>query len=320
MARVVEATAPCRVDLAGGGPGASVLAVAIDRRVSCRVETGPSGVELESRDTLRKASAPDLNAVGEVPSLGLAVEVLRALDVRTGLRVTTQTRLADGTGLGDAGALAVALTGAVARALGRDLSSDDVLRVAAEAARHAARDAPAAGAEAAAVHGGIVAVEHGAAAGAEVLPVDPARVEESLLLVDTGRAARSVPPVSRDATDAVRAALLAGRLEEILDLWAEDWKAGREGVAGWPPPEAGRVTDVVLAAGGATRLCGVGRGRVLAVWAPPGPRGAGRREAVQAALRSCGVRLFAGRVDLRGLDVECEEPGYNKGFGEVAKE
>ena len=54
--RAAEATAPCRVDLAGGVPGVPTLTVAIDRRAWCRVETAGDGVVLESRDALRKAS------------------------------------------------------------------------------------------------------------------------------------------------------------------------------------------------------------------------------------------------------------------------
>ena len=44
--------------------------------------------------------------------------------------------------------------------------------------------------------------------------------------------------------------------------------------------------------------------RILALWAPPGERGPGRREAVVAAAKVTGLRLFPARVDLRGLDVE----------------
>ena len=63
--RAAEGTAPCRVDLAGGAPGAVTVTVAIDRRAWCRVETGVSGVLLESRDTLRKASGRDVAEVIE---------------------------------------------------------------------------------------------------------------------------------------------------------------------------------------------------------------------------------------------------------------
>jgi hypothetical protein len=78
----VEATAPCRVDLAGGGapglqavhapdPGAVAVSVAIDRRAWCRIETGVDGVHLESKDTLQKVSGASvaelLDRVGSSP-------------------------------------------------------------------------------------------------------------------------------------------------------------------------------------------------------------------------------------------------------------
>src|SRR5262249_30290481 len=57
--QVVEATAPTRIDLAGGTldiwplylfhPGSVTVNVAVDRRAWCRVETGVSGVSIESR-------------------------------------------------------------------------------------------------------------------------------------------------------------------------------------------------------------------------------------------------------------------------------
>ena len=102
----------------------------------------------------------------------------------------------------------------------------------------------------------------------------------------------------------VRDALLDGRFEDLIGLWAEEWEARRGVVPGWPGPEAERIAGVVRAAGGAARVCGAGEGGILALWAPPGERGPGRREAVVAAAKEAGLRLFPARVDLRGLDVE----------------
>jgi hypothetical protein len=60
--------------------------------------------------------------------------------------------------------------------------------------------------------------------------------------------------------------------------------------------------DLVRAAGGAAwRLDG---GRLVAVWAPPGERGPGRREAVETALKAAGLKPLAVRVDLRGLELD----------------
>ena len=67
-ARAAEGTAACRVDLAGGAPGAVSVTVAIDRRAWCRVETGVDGVRIESKDTLRKVGGEDVSeALGRGP-------------------------------------------------------------------------------------------------------------------------------------------------------------------------------------------------------------------------------------------------------------
>ena len=301
----VEASAPCRVDLAGGAPGVATVAVAIDRRPSCRVETGAALLELESKDALRKASAESLSELTPSPAHALAVHVLRAFAVERGVRVATHARLPEGTGLADGPALAVALAGAVAAALGRRLPPGEIERLAGEAALRAGVASAGTGAEATAARGRAVVFE-GGSAGARVTPlrVDPARIEECLMLLDTRSEAATAPPPGVETAPSVIAALQDGRLEALVDLWAEEWAARERRQLGWPAPEASRLAGLVQAAGGAVRLLGGGRGRILAVWAPPGARGPGRREAVREALRAAGVATFPVRVDLRGLEVE----------------
>jgi hypothetical protein len=148
--------------------------------------------------------------------------------------------------------------------------------------------------------GALVLHTDGSGLRVERLAVDPARVEESLLLVQTSGPAggHRAPPVPGVAAR-VREALLAGRFDEVVPLWAEEWESEGE-----PSAEGARVAQVVREAGGGTRVCGGGASGLLAVWAPPGARGPGRREAVLAAAKAAGLRLFPVRVDLRGLDVE----------------
>lgn len=304
--RAAEGTAPCRVDLAGGAPGAVTVTVAIDRRAWCRVETGVSGVLIESRDTLRKASGRSLAEVLERETLSPVARVLSAMGVEAGVRVVTQSRVPEGSGLGESAALGAAVAGAVARVLERNLDREEIARVASEA-ETAGRGGPPGTSEGhTAVRGGALAL-HPEAGGVRVerLAVDPARIEESLLLVEGARS----PGVGREDAAAIqgvasrlRQALLGWRFEDVVGLWAEEWEA-RQG-AGWPAPESVRIAEVVRGAGGGTRLCGAGRGGILAVWAPPGARGPGRREAVVAAAKAAGLRLFPARVDLRGLEVE----------------
>jgi hypothetical protein len=60
-AAAAAGTAACRVDLAGGAPGAVGVTVAIDRRPWCRVETGVTGVRIESKDALRKIDGENVS-------------------------------------------------------------------------------------------------------------------------------------------------------------------------------------------------------------------------------------------------------------------
>ena len=116
-ALTVEATAPTRVDLAGGTldiwplylfhPGAVTVNVAIDRRAWCRVETGIDGVRLESKDTLAKAEGRTVSEVLGAGSLSLPAYILRALGIESGLKVVTHSRVPAGSGLGGSSALAL---------------------------------------------------------------------------------------------------------------------------------------------------------------------------------------------------------------------
>ena len=302
--RAAEATAPCRVDLAGGVPGVLTLTVAIDRRAWCRVETAGNGVVLESRDALRKASGQSVADLVEEGTLGAVARALRAVGLETGVRVVTQSRVPEGSGLGEAAALVAAVAGAASLYLGRTPDPDEIARLAGQAEPPRRPEGIREGHTA--VRGGALAL-HPVEGGlrAEPLAVDPARVEESLLLVQGERSAdagRAEPRVLQDVAARVSAALVAGRFEEVVTLWAEEWDSRRG--PGWPSAESERIAGIVLAAGGAARPCGAGEGGLLAVWAPPGSRGPGRREALLLAAKAAGLRLFPARVDLRGLEVE----------------
>ena len=157
----------------------------------------------------------------------------------------------------------------------------------------------------------------------EPLAADPARVEESLLLIDSGapgpEGAHDWDSVKgqidgdariREALTALAAAardtheaLAQGRFEDVVDLCAREWEVRQRRAPGVTTPEIDRVVEVARAAGGAAKPAGGGSGRGVAVWAPPGARGPGRREAVQEALTGAGFRVFPARVDLRGLEV-----------------
>jgi galactokinase/mevalonate kinase-like predicted kinase len=331
----VEATAPCRVDLAGKAwpglhavhvrePGAVAVSVAIDRRAWCRIETGVDGVHLESKDTLQKVSGASVAELLERGGASPVAHVLSVLGFESGVRVVTQRRVPADSGLGGQAAVAVAVAGAAGAAAGRTIDPEGLWPILRDAeARSRLAGSPPCNYQPA-LRGGVLAVglEPGEPRVA-ALPVDPGRVEESLLLVDGGEGAASETSgeesleerIDRDEGlkeslailtslgQRVETALVEGRFEDVVDLLAEEWEARERLWPGLGTPEVERIREVVRGAGGAARVCGGGRGRVVAVWAPPGDRGPGRREAVEGALSGAGVRVFPARVDLRGLEV-----------------
>jgi D-glycero-alpha-D-manno-heptose-7-phosphate kinase len=328
-ASAVEATAPTRIDLAGGTldiwpiylfhPGAVTVNCAIDRRAWARVETGVTGVRIESKDTLAKAEGRD---VSEVLGGGgsLVAYILRALGIDSGVKVVTHSRVPAGSGLGGSSALAVAIVAAAARAFGKELDADSMWPVVRDA--EAQNMGVPAGMQdhLAAIHGGVLGIhlDPGAVRAAR-LATDPARVEESLLLVDAGVTRFSginnweVFKGQIDGNEQVRGALgrivsAAGRLRDALEahryddvapLMDDEWQARKQLAPGVTTPEIDRIAELAREAGGAAKVCGAGGGGMVAVWAVPG-----KREKAQAAIRDAGFKVVPFRVDLRGLEVE----------------
>jgi D-glycero-alpha-D-manno-heptose-7-phosphate kinase len=332
--RVVEATAPCRIDLAGGTldiwpiylfhPGALTVNVAIDRRAYCRVEMGVEGIEIESKDTLQKAHGKNVSEVLGGGVLSLVAHILRALGIESGVRVTTQSKVPAGSGLGGSSSLAVAIAAAAARAVDRDLDADALWPI--------VRDAEAcclgipAGMQdhLAAIHGGVLAIHlDPGRVRVEKLRADPARIEESLLLVDAGvtrfsginnwevfkgqidgdaNVRQSLATIVACARG-VRDALLEARWQDVAEQMDAEWEARKKLAPGVTTPEIDRIAEAARAGGGAAKVCGAGGGGMVAVWAPPGEREPGRREAVEAALKKAGFPSIAFRMDLLGLEV-----------------
>ena len=332
--RVVEATAPTRVDLAGGTldiwplylfhRGAVTVNVAIDRRAWCRVETGVTGVRVESRDTRQEAEGRDVSEVLAGGKLTLAAFVLRALGIETGVRVVLQSQVPAGSGLGGSSALAVAVAAAASRAAGRPLGGEALVALVRDAEAQSIGVPTGVQDYWAALLGGVLAValDPGGPRG-ERLATDPGRVEASLLLVDAGatrfsginnwevfkRRIDGDASVTKALGDIaavalrVRDALQDRRYEEVAGLMGEEWEARKRLAPAVTTPEIDRIVEAARSVGGGAKVCGAGGGGMVAVWAPGGAGGAGTREAAVKALDAAGFRATPVRTDLRGLEV-----------------
>jgi hypothetical protein len=299
-AAVAEATAPCRVDLVAG------IAVAVDRRASARVERTAEAVALESKDTLERWSVPRAGDLPREGVAGLVRRVLEDLGVASGVKVVAQARVPFEIGLGSAGALAVAVGAALARTMGMALDPGRLAALGRHGAAIASADPVDATGRWAALRGGVVAAAAGTE-GAARLPVDPARVEECLLLVDPASGSSPGPEPKPSSAAATRSESDSTVREKVADaLLGGRW----DEVGGWLPhppaaPEGlGRLLSLVREQGGAGRGLWPGPRSLVLVWAPPGARGKGPRERIQEALVRLGHRTFPCRVDLRGLEVE----------------
>jgi D-glycero-alpha-D-manno-heptose-7-phosphate kinase len=329
-AKAVEATAPTRIDLAGGTldiwplylfhPGAVTVNCAIDRRAWCRVETGHDGVRIESKDTLRKAEGKDVTEILGAGELQLVAFILRALGIESGVKVTTQSKVPSGSGLGGSSALSVAVAGAAAAATGRSLDADALWPVVRDAEAQAIKVPTGVQDYLAAIHGGVLGIhlEPGALR-VEKLATDPAKVEECLMLVDSavshfsglnnwemfkGQIERdpdvmanfaAIVAAARDMRDA----LVEGRYADVPAILTREMEARKRLAPGVSSPEIERIAEAAASEGGAAKVCGAGGGGMVSVWAVPG-----RKEKVAAAIRAAGFKIASFRLDLRGLEVD----------------
>ncbi len=286
-ARVAVASAPGRLLFAGSQPPGPRVSVALDRRALCRVETGGSVVRVESKDALTKLAAADVAELVRRAPGSIVARALELSGAASGIAVVTEWKLPAASGVDGAGALALAATAALDRALGRQTAPEELVRKARDAAERAGH--PADDGVLAAVSGGVLLARGaGGSLVAARVAVDPGRVEEALLLVDAGEPASGAGGARIAPAEQVAAALAEGRGEDLVALLGAD--------------DQERLGQLVGAAGGAAwRL---GGGRLVAVWAPPGARGPGKGEAVREALKAAGLKPLAIRVDLRGLEVD----------------
>jgi len=128
---LIEASAPARVDLAGGTldlwplhvlhPGSVTVNLAIDRRATCRVRRGEKGVRLIAPDReidLRADSARELRAD---PRTALVAALVEEICPDAPVEVEFLSGVPFGSGLGGSSALAVAVAAALKRMAGASL-------------------------------------------------------------------------------------------------------------------------------------------------------------------------------------------------------
>ncbi|MBI4161514.1 MAG: hypothetical protein HY509_03610 [Acidobacteria bacterium] len=331
--RSLVATAPLRIDLAGGTldiwplyllvEAAVTVNAAIDIYARCRLEPGRDRrVEIRSRDRRVSARFSSPARVRSRRGLELVAELAAHLRPEAGFRLETDCSAPAGSGLGGSSALAIAVAAVLGRFSGRRLGGADLVRLCRDLEARVIRASTGTQDYLAALSGGWNAVHYGPGGySLERLEVPPTLPVGRMMLWFTGRSRPSAAG-NRDmlrrclegergarmalagiarAANGMRRALLRGDWEAVEECLREEWRWRRR-----LSPEVGRggVEELIQAArrGGAAagKPCGAGGGGCVLLLGREE-----RQEGLKAVLKAQGARLLPFRVVRRGLALKC---------------
>ncbi len=324
------ASAPARVDIAGGTldiwplylfhEGARTVNAAVNLRATTAVTPLRAAIEIVSIDTGVSARGADVASIEEHAHTRLVVQILKALGVRTGLRIETTSRVPAGSGLGGSSALAVTIAAAVAGSIARELSKRDLRNLVRDALAQVIRVPTGIQDYEAAIHGGVLEVVlNPGEIESHRLVDDEGFVNDRILLVDAGLTRFSglnnwemfkaqvdgVGEVRSLFAEIVRAAAsaCAAIVSEdegaLIRAVAREWAARRALAPGVTTPEVDRIVEIASAHRGAAKVCGAGGGGIVLALS--------RRSslaALKADLAQQGFSVLEAKVDRVGLRVE----------------
>ncbi len=329
--RTVEATAPTRIDLAGGTldiwplsvlvPGAITVNLAVDLRARAAVSPlAGRRVVIVSRDRRARVTRRlPLDSSAVAGPLAFLVRLVAAFRPDSGMTLSGEAMAPAGAGLGGSSALGIAVGAALGRFTGEALSRQRLLErvMNVEAAEIAA---PTGNQDyLAAIHGGLAAYHHGFDGTArEAIPI-PRGLEQRLVLAYTGEpresgysnwamfrrfverertTVRRMESISRVARE-LRAALRAADLDAAGRLLGEEGRLRYRLAPGVATARMLRIDAAARRAGAlGVKACGAGGGGCLAAFAREG-----LGNAVARAMEEAGARILPVAVASRGLVV-----------------
>ncbi len=326
----VTASAPTRVDLAGGTidiwplylfhPGAQTLNAAISLRARVRLEPRHDDrIVLTSRD-LGVGTAPlGYDELPTCATLPLLARLAHAFGVR-GVTITTDSEAPAGAGIAGSSALNIAVTAALNYWTGRAGDDDAILEIAKNVEAQVIGVPTGVQDYRPALFGGVAAVELDVARVRRVpLSLDPAALSARLIVCYTGAPRQSGinnweitkrridgDPQVIDCFDAIVAA--TGRMRAALEAsdWgaagaalADEWRTRKLLAPGVTTPEIDALLDAALTAGAwSGKVCGAGGGGCVFALAPP--EAAAR---VRQAWASAGAAVLDAVVESTGVVV-----------------
>ncbi len=332
----VCARAPLRIDFAGGGSdvpafaagkGGAAVAAALGLGVHVEVRLGGGTIRLRAEDRGRHVTVKSPSAIAYDGQLDASKAALNMLPVTGGIEILTRSDAPAGAGLGERGALNVALLAALSHCRHEAYDATELAEMAfhlesGELQRLAGREDPYI-----AALGGVHQLAFGeAAVTARPLALDPDRLADlsaHLVIAYPGRAYAADAAARRmaDAIGAGEPAVLRA-LEGLRDLAAPvtealeagDWRrlAGLLDEGGsfhavldpiWSSPPTGEMVEALLRAGAwGVKPGGPRSGASLMILVPPD-----RRPAVLDAVRARGGVALDGAIAAPGVTVWRED-------------
>ena len=328
---MISASAPARVDLAGGTldlwplhvlhPGSVTVNVAIGMYASCRVRRGVPRFRVFAADGSFEHTSSDAAGLLGDPKSALVGSLLEALRIVEPLEVELSTEVPFGSGLGGSSALTVCLLGALEGISPRDLSRVDRVDLVRDVETRVLGKPAGVQDYYPPLGGGLHTIRFDAGQTvASRRPVDPSDWERHLTLYDTGaahssgmnnweilrgrlegdhRIAAHLDGV-RDAAEAMARAAADRDFAAMGRALADEWEARRRLAPVVATPLIDRAIAAARAAGAwGGKACGAGGGGFVVVLSPQEAT-----SAVRAALSGLGEgRVVPAMVVSRGLEV-----------------
>jgi D-glycero-alpha-D-manno-heptose-7-phosphate kinase len=335
----VTATAPCRVDLAGGTldmwplylfhHDSVTVNFAVNVLTTCRITRLPGRkIHLKSGDTDREETFASVEHLCAAKSFRhpLAAHLVRFFAPEGGLAIETRSESPAGAGISGSSALMIATTAALARYSGRRLDREQVRQLAQNVEAQLIRVPTGCQDYYPALYGGVNAI-HLQADGIhrEAIAVSPEEMEARFLLAYTGaprqsginnwevfkahingdkRVQRNFEQIAAIARG-MHAALTHRDWDAVARLLREEWKLRRSNAPGITTPLIDKLVAAARRNGArAAKVCGAGGGGCVVFFVEPDAR-----ERVADALRANGGHILPCLVARDGLTVMTSKNG-----------
>jgi D-glycero-alpha-D-manno-heptose-7-phosphate kinase len=338
-AKSVTATAPCRVDLAGGTvdiwplylfhPGAVTVNFAVNVLTRCSVHALPgTQVHLKSVDTGaedRFANWDEFCAARKFRH-PLAAFLVRYFAAERGLAIETHSESPAGAGISGSSALMIATVAGLAEFTGRKIPLEEMRVVAQNVEAQLIKVPTGCQDYYPALYGGVNAI-HLDPDGIhrEAIPLAPEEIDDRFVLVYSGAPRKSginnwqvfkehingdrkvfrnfqqIVEIARAMHDA----LAATAWDDVACLLRAEWKLRKTNAPRISTPQIEKLIRVATAKGAlAAKVCGAGGGGCVVLLVEPGTK-----DAVSAVLRVSGGRVLPFSVARGGLTLVTAEAG-----------